>query len=128
MQIRNHRGNTVAHNAAEHNRALILKELKNLGADLSVKNKRNKTVEDIVTSRIFIACLPFYKVSNQQEDKHSRDEEQSGGADTIKDPHLAYGNIGGSGGGKSNRSLKPDSVHSKKDVESLEKRSNQNTL
>lgn len=114
LKIRNHRGNTVAHNAAAHNRHQVLKELKGLGANLSLQNKRKETVEDIVISRKFVACMPYCKPTNNQEDQHSSDEEQGGVSGSIKDPFFAYGDMGDAAKGKSNQTLKPDKSNSNK--------------
>ncbi len=127
LSMKNHRENTVAHNAAEHNRHLVLKELKKLGADLSLKNKRKETVDDIVSTRNFVACIPYSKPAVQSEEQHSSDEEQGGIVDSIKDPYVAYGKSGKSSGGNSNNSLKPHPLSIDKGKVALEKNRHQNT-
>ena len=59
LAIQDSKGCTVAHIAAENNRHHILRDLRILGTDLSIKNYKHETVADIVQSRKFIACLPY---------------------------------------------------------------------
>jgi len=59
LKIKNQKGDTPAHIAADSNRYEVLKLLKNNGNDVSVKNNKNQTAYDIAKSRNYVACIPY---------------------------------------------------------------------
>ncbi|MBX9586268.1 MAG: ankyrin repeat domain-containing protein, partial [Gammaproteobacteria bacterium] len=91
LLIQNYTGNTIAHIAAENNRHNILRDLKALGADLTIRNKRKETVADIVHTRKYTACIPVLLASTNPDNSHNEEGGKKCVTPPDRDPHFAYG-------------------------------------
>ena len=100
-------GNTPLHIAAEHNRHLVLKYYRRLGADLTIINKNQETVLDVVKKRNFSRCLPYaspistipdvvqeqLRLSQNALSEDSCPISKQRPTTAIKDPQFVYGDM-----------------------------------